>query len=248
MTNRAVDALRADRDVLVALGQGLDEGQWKDPSGCAGWSVQDLYAHLSTLFWTVVDRSNVPDTRGVPTEQAQEVNVQSRRAWASDAVLAEYADVSTRALDKLAELEQADFVLPLGDLGTYHVSVLPNAFTFDHYTHLRADLFAPRGPLPGPLPPSDELRLVPTLDWVEAALPQQNAELWAQLPGAVELVVTGTAARTIVAGEGQVVARVESSADALVRWATQRGSWAELGVQATGDEAALGTARRLNVL
>jgi uncharacterized protein (TIGR03083 family) len=242
-----VDALRADRDVLVALGEGLEEGQWKEPSGCAGWSVQDLYAHLATLFWAVVDPSNAPDTRGVPTEQAQELNVESRRAWAYDAVLAEYTHVSERALAALAGLEHADVELALGDLGRYPASVLPNAFTFDHYTHLRADLFAPGGPLVGPLPPSDELRLVATLDWIEAALPQQNAGIWAELPGSVELVVTGTAARTIVAGEGQVVARVESSADALVRWATQRGRWDDLGVKATGDAAALQAARRLKV-
>jgi hypothetical protein len=60
-------------------------------------------------------------------------------------------------------------------------------------------------------------------------------------------VVRGTAARTIVAGEGQPVARVESSADALVRWATQRGSWEDLAVTSSGDEAALVAARRLKV-
>jgi hypothetical protein len=32
-----------------------------------------------------------------------------------------------------------------------------------------------------------------------------------------------------------------------VRWATQRGSWEDLGVTSSGDEAALAAARRLKV-
>ena len=44
--------------------------------------------------------------------------------------------------------------MTLGDFGSYPASLLPSAYSFDHYTHIRADLFAPRGPLPGPPPPS----------------------------------------------------------------------------------------------
>ena len=55
----------------------------------------------------------------------------------------DYRTVSSDAIGQLAELQTQDFEVPLGDLGTYPAWLLPNAFAFDHYTHIRADLFAP---------------------------------------------------------------------------------------------------------
>jgi hypothetical protein len=139
--------------------------------------------------------------------------------------------------------------VPLGDLGTYRAQILPAAFCFDHYTHIRADLFAPRGPLPGPIPPSDELRLGPALTWIEAALPQQNAAVLDQVAGAVEIVITGTAERTIRVGDpaGTASARLRSGGDACVRWITQRASWEDLEVHTEGDPLALSALRKLKV-
>ena len=247
MTSGAADALRADRADLLDICAGLSDAEWKAESGCAGWSVQDVVAHMGALYWLMVDGSTLPDTSGLPTERAQDVIVEARRSWSSAQVLEDYANVSKQAIDMCASLEEQDFELALGDLGTYPASVVPNAYAFDHYTHIRADLFAPRGPLTAALPASDERRLVPALDWIAAVLPQQNASLVASLPGAVELVVTGVAARVIKVGDGDVVATVESDAPSLVRWASQRGSWDDLGVKASGDEAALATARQLKV-
>jgi hypothetical protein len=123
--------------------------------------------------------------------------------------------------------------------------VFASAFSFDHYTHIRADLFAPRGPLDGEPPPSDELRLGPTLDWIEAALPQQNAAAAAE--ATLEIEVTGAGGRVISFGSGPAKAAVSSDGPAFVRWVTQRAGWPDLGVQAYGDEAALAVARQLRV-
>ena len=247
MTSGATEALRADREALLAICAGLQDADWKTESGCAGWTVQDVVAHMGSLYWLMVDPSQLPDTSGMPTERAQDACVESRRSWSADRVLEDYATVSLTALERTADLEQQDFVLPLGDLGTYPASLLPNAYAFDHYTHIRADLFAPRGPLTADLPPSDELRVAPTLDWIEAALPQQSADAVAKLPGAVELSVTGTSARVITAGTGDVVATIESDALSLVRWVTQRGAWEDLDVRTSGDEQALAVARTFKV-
>jgi uncharacterized protein (TIGR03083 family) len=243
--NQALDAVQADRAALLEICGGLTAADWQAASGCEGWSVQDLVAHLGALFWAVVDPAKLPDTAGMPTEQAQEVLVRSRRELSAEAVLADYAEVSELAVQRLAELAALDFTIPLGDLGTYSAALLPCAFSFDHYTHIRADLFRPRGPLAGPPPPSDELRLVPALDWVQAALPQQNPQ--AAAAGAYELQITGPAARIITFGTGQAMATISSDAQAFIRWVTQRASWEELGVQATGDEPALSAARKLKV-
>jgi uncharacterized protein (TIGR03083 family) len=246
MTAGAIDSLRADRAALLDICADLTAHEWDASSGCAGWRVQDVVAHMGALFWLAVDPSVLPDTTGVPTEQAQDLCVEARRSWSSAQVLDDYAGVSAKAIDAMAALETQDFELALGDLGTYHASLLPNAYTFDHYTHIRADLFAPRGPLSGP-PPADELRLVPTIDWIEAAAPQQNAAALAGLAGSIELVVTGTAARTFTVGDGPVAARVECTAHDLVLWATQRATWDDVPVAATGDDRALAVARGLHV-
>jgi uncharacterized protein (TIGR03083 family) len=245
MTAGAIEALHADRAALLDVAGALAATDWRAPSGCAGWTVQDVVAHMGALFWLVVDPSTLPDTTGVPTEQAQDVCVAARRSWSADQVLDDYAVVSTKALDALVGLEAGDFELPLGDLGTYHASLLPNAYTFDHYTHIRADLFG-RGPLEGP-PPSDELRLVPTLDWIAAAAPQQNADLLAGLDGSIEFAITGPAARTFALGDGEAKAGIKCSAHDLVLWATQRATWDDIDVTTTGDERVLAIARQLHV-
>lgn len=245
MTSDAIEAVRADRAALLEICGALTAEDWRAESGCPGWSVQDLVAHLGTTFWSLVDPSRVPDTTGLPMERAQDACVESRREWDAAKVLADYEEVSIVALDRLADLAGLDLEVPLGDAGTYPASALPSAFSFDHYTHIRADLFGPRGPLSGPPPPSDELRIGPTLDWIATALPQQNAS--AAVMGSFELQILGTGARTISFGSGQARATISSDAPSFVRWVTQRGSWAELGVRAAGDEEALSAASKLKV-
>jgi uncharacterized protein (TIGR03083 family) len=247
MTTGAIAALHADREAILKIGAGLTDAEWAAPSGCPGWSAKDVLAHLGALLRLVIDPASLPDATGLETEQAQEMYVESRRSWAPARVLADYEWVSLPAFEALTGLAAQDFAVPLGDLGTYPAALVPNAMSFDHYTHIRADLFPPRGPLAGPPPPSDELRLVPVLDWIEAALPQQNAGRIAALTGGVRISVTGPGARTLRLGPGDPVAEISSDAPAFIRWVTQRGSWAELGVRAHGDERQLHVAAGLKV-
>jgi uncharacterized protein (TIGR03083 family) len=247
MATPAIDALAADREALLAICETLSGDQWAAPSGCPGWSVQDLVAHMDALFWLVVDPSTLPDAAGLPTEQAQDHYVVARRSWTADRIVDDYRSVSAKALDQLAGLAEQDFELPLGDLGTYPVSILPNAYTFDHFTHIRADLFGPRGPLAGDPPAIDAFHLTPVLDWISAALPQQNADIVAGLAGSIELRVNGPAPRTMKLGEGASQATITSDGGAFVRWVTQRGTWEELDVAAAGDASALAAARELRV-
>jgi uncharacterized protein (TIGR03083 family) len=244
-----IEALAADQAELLSLCAGLDAAGWAAPSGCPGWSVKDLVAHMGALYWGAVDPAVLPDTTGLATEAAQEVYVESRRSLTAEEILHDYATVSEKALIVLAGLAGADFEVPLGDLGTYQARILPAAFCFDHYTHIRADLFAPRGPLAGPIPPSDELRLAPALELIETALPQQNAALLGNVADAADIVITGTAARTIRVGDpaGPASALVRSGGDACVRWITQRASWEDLGVHAEGDPHILSALRELKV-
>jgi uncharacterized protein (TIGR03083 family) len=242
-----IDSLRADRAALLDIGTQLDEAAWKSGSGCPGWSVQDLVAHLGALYWAVVDPTQLPDATGLPTERAQDAYVESRRGLSPAQVLADYAAVSSRALEVLASFEGLEDEIALGDLGTYPLGLVPTAYSFDHYLHIRADLFAPRGPLAGPPPPAGEPRLGSALDWVEPALPQQNAEVLSALGGAVEFTIEGPAARTITAGTGAVRAKVTCAAREFLRAITQRASWRGPGITVAGDDASLAAVHQLKV-
>jgi uncharacterized protein (TIGR03083 family) len=247
MTRVAIDALRADREALLNLCHRLQDADWKLDSGCPGWSVQDVVAHLGAGFWVLVDSSALPGTDGLPTERAQDVYVEARRSWSTEQVVDDYRTVSATAIEQLTALDGQDFEVPLGDLGTYHISLIANAFAFDHYTHIRADLFEPRGPLTGPPPPSDEVRLSATLDWIAAALPQQNQEVITSLGGVIEVRLEGPASRLLTIGSGERMATISGKVPSFVRWVTQRGDWSELGLAQSGDRAALAMARHIHV-
>lgn len=231
--------------MLLDIGAGLTDEQWRAPSGCAGWRVQDVVTHLANGFWTLADPAKLPSPDGLPTEQVQEAAVQARRGMSGAQALADYEQSRGPGLDKLAELTALDLEVPLGDLGTYPAAFLPAAYSFDHFIHIRADLFQPRGPLAATQLPADDRRLAPVLDWIAAALPQQNPLVASACT--LELQVTGAGARSIEFGSGGPRASIRSGARALIWWVTQRGSWEELGVWADGDEEALAKARTLKV-
>ncbi|MBV9720803.1 MAG: maleylpyruvate isomerase family mycothiol-dependent enzyme [Mycobacterium sp.] len=243
----ALKAIEADRNELLALCQQLDGSVWAKKSGCPGWTVQDVVSHMACSFWLAVDPTNLPDPAGLPAERAADVYVESRRGMTPEEVVADYELVSLKGLEILAAAQGQDVDVPLGDVGTYRASDVPNAFAFEHYIHIRYDLFPPDGPLSGEPPASDELRLAPTLDWIEAALPQQNRELLDDLNNAVEVHLTGAGARTLRIGGTLGSAHIICESTAFVRWVTQRGSWESLGVDATGDPSTLEAIRRLKV-
>ena len=244
----AIQAIEKDRKALLELCQRMDDSVWTKESGCAGWSVQDLLSHMACSFWLAVDPSRLPDPGGLPAERAADLYVESRRSMTPEELVSDYESVSAKGLELLASLEGQDFEVPLGDVGTYPASVIPTTFAFEEYIHLRFDLFAPDGPLEGDPPASDELRLSPTLDWIEVALPQQNSELIGQLNSAVEIQLEGLCERTLRVGSGDVAAHITSDSQAFVRWVTQRGTWDELGVKADGDASALEIVRQLCVI
>jgi uncharacterized protein (TIGR03083 family) len=56
-TREDVDArVRAERERLIAVLEGLDEVQWATPSLCAGWSVRDLVVHVLMPYELSVPR------------------------------------------------------------------------------------------------------------------------------------------------------------------------------------------------
>ncbi|HEY1843029.1 MAG TPA: maleylpyruvate isomerase family mycothiol-dependent enzyme [Mycobacterium sp.] len=247
MLSSALKAIEADRTALLSRCRAADDSVWTKATGCPGWTVQDVVSHMACSFWLAVDMAKLPDSAGLPAERAADLYVESRRSMTPEEVVADYESVSMRGLELLAAIQGQDVDVPLGDVGTYRASVVPTAFAFEHFVHIRYDLFPPAGPFGGQPPASDELRLAPTLDWIEAALPQQNSGLLDSLDNAVEVRITGAGGRKLQIGDAEVGAQIDGDSEQFVRWVTQRGSWESLGVDVQGDPAALEVVRRLNV-
>ncbi|HTQ18339.1 maleylpyruvate isomerase family mycothiol-dependent enzyme [Mycobacterium sp.] len=246
--SNALRAIEEDRKAVLALCAQIPEALWAKDSGCPGWSVQDLLSHMACSFWLAVDPTKLPDPGGLPAERAADLYVDSRRSMTPEEVVADYEQVSLRGLEMLAAVAGQDFEVPLGDVGTYPASVVPAAFAFEAFIHIRYDLFPPDGPLEGEPPPADELRLGPTLDWIEASLPQQNASLFDTIGNSVQIRLDGLCARTLNIGAGtDVAAHITTDSLAFVRWVTQRGTWEDLGVRAEGDPSTLEMVRKLRV-
>jgi uncharacterized protein (TIGR03083 family) len=244
---KVTDSLDADRGELLRICSALSDEAWNSGSGCAGWTVKDVVSHLAALYWIVVDRERLPDVTGVPTEQAQDILVAERRSLSPAEVIADYESVSASALPLLASLGELDFEVPLGDLGTYRAREVPAAYSFDHYVHLRMDLFPPRGPLAGDPPSSSAERLDSALDWIEVALAQQNAAVIPELPGVVRFEISGTGGRTFELGAGDQAGRVAMDAEPFIRAVTQRADWSAARIDATDPRLSPALLARLKV-
>jgi len=238
MTREAVQALRADSEALLAAAETFTPDDWSAASGCTGWSIRDVFIHLDNLFRLVTDPSSLP--RADPadgTEQTQQKLVESRRGRSNAETLEMYRNTSAAALNVLEMLQDNEEPIDLGDLGKHPTHMVPNAFAFDHFTHIRADVLGPLGPLATSAPPADALRLGAALDWMVAGIPQMNATALATVHGPVTLTLTGPAGRTVqLLGDGNPVASVTSSGFDFVLWGTQRRPWPQMAVEISGDQ------------
>lgn len=253
MTREGAIALAGERREVLALGRTLTPDEWALPSGCAGWSVQDVFAHLSALFHPAV--STVKAFLGPDIERANDVLVEERSSWSPVRQLDEYERWSGRAVRILFGLQHrpvSAVPVPLGDLGRHPAHFLADAAAFDHYVHLRLDLLAPGGPLDRSPVVSDPLRLRPVIGWMLRLLLRLSADAIAALPGPVHLslsghgggewTIGGTAPDGVVRGvPADPVATVLSSTEAFPAWATRRVSWREADVAVRGDEQAAAT-------
>lgn len=248
MSSEAVESLRADRQALLELAATFTPDDWAAPSDCAGWTVQDVVAHMAQVFRQMVDPSSLPaaDPSG-KTERNQDRYVEAMRSLTPHEVLEEYRSLGEQALTALEGIQGVDSELDMGDLGRYPLHMVANAFAFDHYTHIRVDILRPTGPLDREPPAADDLRLGASLDWMLAGLPQMEPESLAWLDAEVNLIISGPAARDVhvaPAGDGHVevregeapagVASVHTSSTDFVVWATKRRDWRSLPVRVEG--------------
>jgi uncharacterized protein (TIGR03083 family) len=228
-------------DVRSVLG-GIDAEMWSKPSGCSGWSVQDLVAHLTSNLKETVEPSAQPDASSTSTtaEEAMDALVAERRCWTPAQLMEEYerfAEAAVGVLTSLQEEPAATTEVALADLGTYPMHLLADAFAFDHYCHLRIDLLSPRGPVDRVLAPPRDSMLRPGIEWMLAGLPQMCAHQLVAMTGSVILHLTGPGGGiwTVhppregglprVEDRANGVATVTSAAHDFVSWGTTRSDW-----------------------
>lgn len=230
---RSVDEVKG---VLTTLTQ----DEWSLPSGCQGWSVKDLVAHMSSNFKEVVEPSPPPpEPLDLPAERVMDLLVEPRKDWSNAEVLDEYlryCDGAVAVLTALQDEPLASTVIPLSDLGSYPMNQLADAFAFDHYCHLRIDLLQPTGPVARELPAVDDDLVAPAVGWMLTGLPRMQPGLEQQLDGSIRLALTGAGggswriardgdAISVTADDSPADATVTSSAHDFVLWGTKRTEW-----------------------
>jgi len=223
--------------------QSLTPQEWAMPSGCSGWSVRDLVAHMSSNYAEIIQPSPPPaEPLDLPAEAMMDLLVDARAEWTNQQVLDEYLQFCDAALAAFAAMRDepvASTVIPLADLGEYPTHQLADAFAFDHYCHLRVDLLAPHGPIERSVSTVDDELLGPAVGWMLTGLPKMQPNLHNDLHGVIRLNLTGPGGGTwdiARVGDGIVVSSpsgdpgctVTSSAHDFVIWGTARASWRDM--------------------
>jgi uncharacterized protein (TIGR03083 family) len=243
LTHAAADAAAAGWRDLCAVVDALADEDWAAPSGCAGWRVQDVVAHLGANLHHVVAPAPPPPA-GLGAEVVQEHYVAARRHWSPAEVRAELDTYGDAAIERLRALQHeplASKPLRLGDLGQYQLHQLADAYAFDLYCHVRNDLPTGRA-----LAPAETATLGAVVGWMLAGLPQMCGADLPEIGPPIVLVLTGPGSGAWKI-ERHHVARltspppphavvVASTADDFVRWGTRRADW-RASCTVTGDAA-----------
>lgn len=112
--NRSVGNLAVELAAILELCEGLTEDQWKSPTGCPGWTVQDNISHIidfeaAALGWPKpLHDFEVPPHAVNALGESNELGVDARRSLPGSAVLAELRDVVAARIEHLWAMTTAD--------------------------------------------------------------------------------------------------------------------------------------------
>jgi uncharacterized protein (TIGR03083 family) len=246
-----IAAVRKERNDLVAFCRSLSAEEWAAPSTCAGWSIKDVVAHMSAISHGVFTPWMLKFMSAKSLERNNDADVEIRRSWTPEQVLAEYEKWSARMAKLLAvgqrpPLSKAPF--KVGELGVYPMAQVASASVFDTHIHLHHDMAPALGKT---LPPPGPGTVAVMNEWVLAGIPKMcKADLafmdrpvtltldgpgggsWAVTPGA-----GGKAGRIQPAPVAGSAAEIRANAQEFALWATKRKPWRDHDVKIDGDEA-----------
>jgi len=138
-----VDMLEDVSGSMAELGRSLDETEWKAPSECPGWTVQDNLVHITALERFILGdplpSEDVPDDLPHVKNDIGRSNerwIESRRAWSGADALTEFVETTDARIAQLRALDDdgfaADSWTPMGP-GT--VAGLLGFRIFDSWVH-----------------------------------------------------------------------------------------------------------------
>ncbi len=252
VSNEGLAAVRLGIDDALGVFETLSAEEWARPSGCSGWRVQDVAAHISSNWKETAEPSPPPaePLPVLPAERLMDLLVEPRLAWTPEQVLDELREYAPRLLETLGALQEppiATAPLTVADLGTYQMHQLADAYAFDIYCHLRVDVLTPHGPIERDVPAADDARTGPAVGWMLAGLPQMQGDAFqfVDRPLALRLDGPGGGDWLIApAGDGRVAvepaqeasaaATIRSGTHAFVIWGTKRADWRD-DVELEGD-------------
>jgi uncharacterized protein (TIGR03083 family) len=153
--NPSIDHLATAWESLDALCSTFSEADWKTPTGCPGWTVQDNVAHLVDYESRALGR---PAPIHVPTEHSHvkndlgrnnEVGVDHRRSWPGSQVIDELREVTMARLVQLRALTDDDMrkevTTPAGPGTVADMLTLRVMDTWSHEQDIRRALRRPGG-------------------------------------------------------------------------------------------------------
>lgn len=120
-----IEQLRAEFAALVALCSDLSERDWKRPTECPGWTVQDNIAHVLGIELSLLGEPQPEPVRGrahVRNElgEQNEAWVEHFRGHSGDAVLQRFAEVTARRVAQMRAMSEEQLAArhrgPTGEL------------------------------------------------------------------------------------------------------------------------------------
>jgi uncharacterized protein (TIGR03083 family) len=262
MSKAAVAPLNTEAGRVLALIDSLTDAEWNTPSGCAGWRVQEVVAHMGAVYRSICGDPSIPSDPSGDAERSADLAVEQRKGWTPAQVAEEYREWAPKGIAALTALQDppmADTVVPLGNLGAHPMHILGNAIVFDHYCHLRHDIGAaiPRAAAL----PQDPDALAAILDWMLMGLPQMCAAALSKAPQQIVnlhftgvaqgdfVLAPGTDLWTVTAGTHAGAPTLTSSAHDFVSWGTQRADWRKTStLTGNGAEAAAAVLDAINII
>jgi uncharacterized protein (TIGR03083 family) len=145
-------AMWADLDALCAS---LTDDDWRRPTGCPGWSVQDHLSHLVDYEARALGRPAADHVPGDVSHakndlgRSNEVGVDYRRTWPPSRVLEEFRDVTASRLTQLRGLTGDDLsreiMTPAGPGTVADMLTLRVMDTWSHEQDIRRAVGRPGG-------------------------------------------------------------------------------------------------------
>lgn len=238
-------ALRAQRAEVLSFCASLGPADWRMNSRAAGWSIQDVVAHMGAGAHAMFGPAAVRLMRGNDIERLNDEMVADRRSWPPEKVLGEYrrwTGVFAAVMGPASGTPLGRLAMPLAELGAFPLRLFTSALVFDTYTHLHHDMAPALG---RDLPPPDADRMAGTLEWMMAVLSNQlrtGRPAALDRPVLIELSGPGGGSWLVgVQGSVQLVTadagatRIRGAAVDFPEWGTKRVDWRERDVVVEGD-------------